>query len=76
MKSSDRDLGMDRSITRRDFISGVGLAITSSAVAGPLKASASQRVEGATAATVPGRGQQGAAYPPGRTGIRGSHSGS
>jgi hypothetical protein len=33
MKRSDRELGMDRDITRRDFISGVGVAITGSSLA-------------------------------------------
>jgi len=27
---SDRDLGMDRPITRRDFLNGVGLTLTGS----------------------------------------------
>ena len=32
MKRGDRELGMDRAITRRDFIGGVGVAITGSAL--------------------------------------------
>ena len=43
MKRSDRELGMDRDITRRDFVSGVGVAITGSALAGPSTAAGSAR---------------------------------
>ena len=46
MKRSDRELGMDRDITRRDFISGVGVAITGSSLAGPWSASKSARASG------------------------------
>lgn len=62
MKKSDRRLGMDRDITRREFIQGLSLASLGAAL--PL-ASASAR----TVAT-------GAPYPPMRTGMRGSHPGS
>ena len=31
-RRSDRELGMDREITRRDFVNGVGVAITGSLV--------------------------------------------
>ncbi len=62
MKRSDRELGMDRSITRRDFISGVGVAITGSAFGAPWTAS--------------GFEQEAAYYPPGQVGMRGSHRGS
>ena len=58
---SDRDLGMGRRITRRDFIDGVAIGLGASALApwlGALEA-------------------QGAAlYPPARMGLRGSHAGS
>ena len=58
---SDRDLGMGRRITRRDFLDGVAIGLGASALApwlGALEA-------------------QGAAlYPPARTGLRGSHAGS
>ncbi len=54
---------MERDITRRDFLNGVGVAITGSlASASPL------RVFGLEAAA--------AAYPPALTGLRGSHDGS
>ncbi len=76
MKRSDRELGMDRAITRRDFISGVGVAITGSVLAGPWMASRSAQAERAGAAGVSGLEQEAASYPPGAMGMRGSHRGS
>jgi len=76
MKRSDRELGMDRAITRRDFISGVGVAITGSALAGPWTASKCAQAGGTTTAGVPGLEQEGAYYPPDERGMRGSHEGS
>jgi spermidine dehydrogenase len=76
---------MDRAITRRDFISGVGVAITGSSMAGPWCDSRSAKaahgshvagVEGPAATGAPGPGQAAAYYPPGRVGMRGSHDGS
>src|SRR5215469_14979542 len=61
---SDRDLGMDRVITRRDFLDGVALAIGTAAFAG--KASAITTF----AQDKPGYN------PPTLTGMRGSHDGS
>ena len=64
--SNDRDLGMGRKITRRDFIEGVSVAIAGSMVPGnPL-------------AAAPARNSPPALknYPPGQGGMRGSHSGS
>jgi len=49
MKRGDRELGMDRAISRRDFISGVGVAVTGSALAGPWTTSRSAQAEGAAA---------------------------
>ncbi len=82
MKRSDRELGMDRAITRRDFISGVGVAITGSALAGPWTASRSAQAaqvaqfESPAAAGASALEQEAAYYPPAATGMRGSHSGS
>jgi len=76
MKRSDRELGMDRAITRRDFISGVGVAVTGAAMVGPSMASGSSRAETVAAAGTPGLGQEAAFYPPAATGMRGSHRGS
>jgi len=76
MKRGDRELGMDRAITRRDFISGVGVAITGSALAGPWTAFRSARAESAAAAGASGLQEEAAGYPPAAAGMRGSHPGS
>ena len=60
--SSDRDLGMGRAISRRDFLDGVALTVGAAALGGPLARSAF--AAGA------------AAYPPKLTGLRGHHEGS
>ena len=66
-RSEDRDLGMYRGITRRDFVNGVGVAVGGALIApGWLSA-----LEG----TPSGSGAQ-EYYPPARTGMRGSHPGS
>jgi spermidine dehydrogenase len=66
-RSNDRELGMHRDITRRDFVNGVGVAIGGSLIA-PGWLAAQQRVPDAY-------GMQ-EYYPPARTGMRGSHAGS
>jgi spermidine dehydrogenase len=60
----DRDLGMDRNITRRDFIDGVAVAI------GALAAGNTASAADAFAQDKPGY------YPPALSGMRGSHDGS
>ena len=66
-RSKDRDLGMHRKITRRDFVNGVGVAVGGALIApGWLSAR-----EGAPAAS-----QAQEYYPPALTGMRGSHPGS
>lgn len=71
MDAHDRDLGMDRHITRRDFLSGVSVALTSSLVVPPwLEASTVS-----SGAQSPGQAPR-AYYPPALTGMRGSHPGS
>jgi spermidine dehydrogenase len=67
---------MDRAITRRDFISGVGVAVTGSALAGPWAASRSAQAESAAAAGASAPQKQAAYYPPSEKGMRGSHPGS
>jgi len=66
--SEDRDLGMDRAITRRDFLNGVAIgvggAIGSTWLSG-LEAAAAQFAQDASGY-----------YPPALTGMRGSHDGS
>src|ERR1700757_542374 len=66
----DRDLGMDRSITRRDFLNGCALTVGASLIAtrpGLLEAMAASD---ASPEKDPGY------YPPAKTGLRGSHDGS
>lgn len=70
LKPKDRDLelGMDRSITRRDFLNGVAAVSLGSMLPGP-----------GYAGTPDLRGRSGntaGVYPPLRTGLRGSHPGS
>jgi spermidine dehydrogenase len=72
---SDRELGMHRNITRRDFISGVSVALTSSLlptskVDAFSTAMAQAQAEGQAP---PASGEY---YPPTRTGMRGAHPGS
>ena len=64
MNSDDWGLGMNQSITRRDFLNGVGIAIGTSLLPGG-------NVSGDQIADV-----QSTYYPPGMTGMRGSHAGS
>src|ERR1700747_2622776 len=68
---NDRKLGMDRSITRRDFLNGVAIG-TGGAVAGSMIPEFAWDAFGASAAA---QGQPGY-YPPALTGLRGSHVGS
>jgi spermidine dehydrogenase len=70
-KGHDRDLGMFRKITRRDFVNGVGVAVTGSMFAPSLRSPQdllSRAVRTPTAAQD--------YYPPAMTGMRGSHPGS
>ena len=68
MKRSDRELGMDRPISRRDFLNGVGVVAAGALVPGSALAEAAAALEA-------GAGAKGA-YPPRLTGMRGSHPGS
>jgi spermidine dehydrogenase len=70
MTMHDRDLGMDRDITRRDFLNGVALALTGAGLrSSPLESAANAGVAQATE-------QAPDYYPPLMTGLRGSHPGS
>lgn len=69
MTSSDRELGMDRAITRRDFLNGVSVA-----VGAPLLMPMSMNAGGPPQAPVSQAAS--ASYPPLRTGMRGDHPGS
>ena len=68
MTESDRDLGMDRAITRRDFLNGVSIAIGTSLVM-PRELEAAMKAEAAQQAAA----ANGDNYPPSRTGLRGSY---
>ena len=70
MSKNDRDLGMDRSITRRDFLNGVSVAV-GAGMARPPAGGAEELFE-----QFYGRGQQEANYPPALTGMRGSNAAS
>ena len=68
-KGYDRDLGMGRGITRRDFLNGVAVTVGGSLLPSQKLSSAADPWFGYN------RPQQ-AYYPPAETGMRGSHSGS
>lgn len=70
MNKEDRDLGMDREISRRDFVQGVAVAAGTSALVIQTPAFAlDQMTDAANAMTE-------ANYPPLRHGLRGNHPGS
>jgi spermidine dehydrogenase len=72
----DRQLGMSRDITRRDFLNGFSIAVSGALVA---PGSAWAEAFGMPADTTPKRdGAQNSSgyYPPAKTGMRGSHDGS
>lgn len=70
-KSRDRDLGLDRPITRRDFLGGAGTA-----AAGAMVACAVPNRSAQTPVRYEPTGIAEVDYPPGAMGMRGSHSGS
>ncbi|MDP9065537.1 MAG: twin-arginine translocation signal domain-containing protein, partial [Pseudomonadota bacterium] len=67
----DRELGMDRPISRRDFINGIALGATA-LVGSPGFASPPEQAQ----ASIGAAQDQPAYYPPTLTGLRGSHPGS
>jgi spermidine dehydrogenase len=67
-ESTDRALGMDRAITRRDFLNGVAIGIGGTLASRWLP-------DGSLAAAQAGQDSPGY-YPPALTGMRGSHDGS
>ena len=69
-RSKDRDLGMDRSITRRDFLNGMSVAVTGSLVGSAWVDAFGQP---APAGFYPEKAPD--YYPPALTGLRGSHDG-
>ncbi len=64
MNFSDKELGMDRAISRRDFLDGVAITAVA-AMSGGLLAGCREPAQDAAAG-----------YPPARTGLRGNHPGS
>ena len=72
MRDRDLDLGMHRDITRRDFVSGISVAL-SGGLALPWAQMHALASPEAPAKTLQATA---AAYPPIRTGMRGSHEGS
>jgi spermidine dehydrogenase len=71
VKGTDRQLGLDRQITRRDFLNGVALGVGGS-LAGAWLTACGTSLESA-ARVARGRSTY---YPPALTGLRGSHDGS
>jgi spermidine dehydrogenase len=70
MTKSDHELGMGRSITRRDFLNGVSVAVGGAMIA-PASADAVEIVRQSTGARTADE-----SYPPALTGMRGSNPGS
>jgi len=70
MRADDRRLGMDRPIARRDFLNGIAIAAGSIASA-TLPGVVTESLANEAAAPA-----QPNSYPPGLTGLRGSHPGS
>src|SRR6516225_147794 len=69
----DRELGMHREITRRDFLNGVATGAGAALLGGPLEA-AELLATGALDEFAPEKAPD--YYPPARLGIRGNHDGS
>src|SRR3989475_4466759 len=67
MNSYDRELGLDRSITRRDFLNGVSLTVVGALLAPELLRATAQEFAPERAPDY---------YPPTRVGMRGDHPGS
>ena len=71
MKKSDHALGMNRAITRRDFLNGTSMAIGATMLSSLGTRNASSSPQNATTPRSPEE-----YYPPALTGMRGSHEGS
>jgi len=66
---SDKELGMDRKIDRRDFLNGVSIGVTAAMLGPAIMANAQET------GYIPAQDRQGY-YPPKLMGIRGAHTGS
>jgi len=67
-----RELGMDRRITRRDFLNGVATGVATTLIV----ASNGEPALGQPPSAATPRSQDAEYYPPGQAGLRGSHPGS
>jgi spermidine dehydrogenase len=74
MNGEDRELGMGRAISRRDFIQGVAAATAVGAVAAAAGSALAKGAATASASAV--RPADASTYPPLRQGMRGAHPGS
>jgi len=72
-RKADRELGMDRHITRRDFLNGVALGAGAALVAGPIGAG---KLLAAGILDEPEVQNSPSYYPPAKLGMRGNHDGS
>jgi spermidine dehydrogenase len=76
-KSRDRILGLDKPITRRDFLNGIAISTAALAYPDASRAGTPSSIAGAEGAAAPSAAQDAPGYyPPLLTGMRGSHPGS
>ncbi len=75
-RAEDRELGMDRAITRRDFLNGVAIGVGSVVAGGWLGGIPGLPPWAGGGSVLPGPQDEPGYYPPARTGMRGSHPGS
>jgi spermidine dehydrogenase len=75
MKKNDRELGMDRAITRRDFLNGIAIGSGAWGLAPWLQACAGGGQDAAPQPIVQNARPVVENYPPALTGLRGSHEG-
>ena len=68
-RKTDKQLGMHRSITRRDFVQGSSLAVLGAVTSGAVSVTATGAENTASPRTIDNY------YPPTKTGMRGSHNG-
>jgi len=72
-RKKDRELGMDREISRRDFLNGVAVGAGTTLLAGPMTAG---RLMAAGVLDEASPGKDPVDYPPSKLGMRGDHDGS
>ena len=68
-RKTDKQLGMHRAITRRDFVQGSSLAVLGAVTSGAISVTTTAADNTASALSTDGY------YPPTKTGMRGSHNG-